>query len=383
MRCKNLAAQRQRFGAVVDRVIPFYHKTDALADEVADAFAKMDPGKGWEMLDAVLAHGAGKVRRVPRALRELCAQVEAVPRWVNWGRLDLGGATHVRTGITGGLVLACSALPLIYSSPVGNKPLVVTRKFVDKATRRLRETAGFVAATTAAGGLRCRATGWKYTVQVRVIHAQSRRVCRGARGRSVWDAGAWGEPLNQVDLAHTNLLFSVDHLHRLRRAGFRVSRQEAEAVVHLWRYSGHLLGIAPELLCATEAEGRRLLRLLQSPEGPPDNDAKELARALMETAIPDLLLARRRGAGAGPSWVTCYCYGLSHDLLGGKIARGLGYQPTRWRHAAGHLARAVITPLEIWRQLVPGAHGLALAVGKGRVGRRLATDPQSTRPDPN
>jgi hypothetical protein len=381
IRCKNLAAMRRQLGDIVDRVIPFYHRSDPLADEVAEAFSRKDPDRGWHMLDAVLTRGAGAVPRVPRALRELCAQVEAVPPWVDWARLDRGGATHLRTGITGGLVLACSALPLIYSSPMANKPLAVTRKFMDRATLRLRQTAGFVAGTTAPGGLRCRAPGWKYTVQVRLLHAAARRVCRGRRGRSIWNAAAWGEPLNQADLAHTNLLFSVDHLHRLRRAGFRVSRTEAEAVVHLWRYSGHLLGIDPALLCATEAEGRRLLRVLQSAEEPPDDDARELARALMERAIPDLLLARP--PGAGPSWVTDYCYGFSHALIGGRLARRLGYRPTRWRHAAGPLTRAFITPLEIWRQFVPGAQGLVLALGRRRVRRRLGKDPESARPAPN
>jgi ER-bound oxygenase mpaB/B'/Rubber oxygenase, catalytic domain len=54
-------------------------------------------------------------------------------------------------------------------------------------------------------------------------------------------------------------MFSAGVLDGLSRLGYRFSQVEREALVHLWRYAGYLLGVDPELLIADEFEGNRLL----------------------------------------------------------------------------------------------------------------------------
>ena len=55
-------------------------------------------------------------------------------------------------------------------------------------------------------------------------------------------------PLNQEDLAITLGIFGYLNLRSLRRLGIVLSQPDAEAYVHMWRYAGHVLGIAGELL---------------------------------------------------------------------------------------------------------------------------------------
>jgi hypothetical protein len=85
------------------------------------------------------------------------------------------------------------------------------------------------------------------------MHAQIRRLLRASPR---WDGTAWGDPINQVDMAGTVLLFSLVLVDGLRMLGFRIGRQECEDVLHLWRVAGWVLGVEPELLCATEPEAR-------------------------------------------------------------------------------------------------------------------------------
>src|SRR6202012_6245532 len=100
-----------------------------------------------------------------------------------------------------------------------------------------------------------------------IIHAEGPRMSlKGGR----WDPASWGMPINQHDELGTSLLFSVVVLEGLRQLGVRIASADAEAYMHLWRWSGWLMGIDPDLLPATEAEGRRLGDMIAATQAPPD-----------------------------------------------------------------------------------------------------------------
>ena len=125
------------------------------------------------------------------------------------------------------------------------------------------------------------------------------------RGSPRWDPRAWGEPINQVDMAGTTLLFSLVLVDGLRMLGFRIEREECEDVLHLWRIGGWILGVDPELLCATEAEARLLWELLEATQEPPDADSAALAVALMEGPLHEARTPRSaRGPSASSRWPT-------------------------------------------------------------------------------
>ena len=352
----NLPGARARFGDRIDRLGAYLTRVDPAADGLVEAFEAMPPGAGWALFRHAAQGGIASVSEPPEALRAFFAEVERVPVWVDWNALDHGGAVLRRAGPLGGLVLGLKSLVLGYASPGGNKPLILSGRLEEQAGRRLNETARFVQATIAPGGMRPHAVGWQLTLNVRLIHAQVRRmILRSGR----WDGAAWGAPINQHDELGTSLLFSVIVLEGLRQLGVRVAATDAEAYVHLWRWSGYLMGIDAELLPATESEGRRLGELIAATQGEPDDDSRRLTRALLESPVRDAQTApERTNAQRLARFSTAMC----RALLGEVTANQLGVSSTSWRYVVP-FARRLVSSMELVRENVPFGDASALWAG--------------------
>src|SRR5690242_3514192 len=312
------AASRSR----AEKYVGFLGRTDPLAEAVMDEFARMPESEWRGLLELALAKGVETVPHAPEPLRELFRQLESVPFWVDRDRCNLGGATFLRCRL-GFAVLAMLALPIIYSWPAGNKPLALSGHLVHRASQRLKDTTRYVFAVCEPDGLSRFSEGFAMTVRVRLIHAQVRRLLLES---SEWRSDAWGAPINQCHMAGTNLMFSVGVLDGLTRLGYRFNRLEREALIHLWRYAGYLLGVEHELLVADDFEGHRLLDTMFAFEPQPDDDSRALVKALMQTSfdyIRNFKLGRRCSVNL--------CYGVSRTLIGEEQAVALGYPNTRWK----------------------------------------------------
>jgi hypothetical protein len=328
----------------------FRNAVDPLADEVAASFAQGSAGSGRRMMETALDRGIEAVDNPPVSLTELFKQLDTVPLWVDWDRIERGGAVFLRSGAPGIAVLNLFSLPIMYSSAGGNKPLVFTGHLLRRAPRRLAETARFVFASSLPGGLRRFAEGFKITVRVRLMHAQVRRLLlRSGRWRS-----EWGQPVNQIYMAGTNAALSAGLIEGMHRLGFRISNDDAEALLHMWRYSGYLSGIDPELLISTRDEGRVIGELIRDAEGPPDDDSRALIVALMTASYHPML--------EGAQWPAKISYGVSRNLIGHELADALGYPPSRWSWAFG-ATRPLFASAAIAQRMVPGARGLATRLG--------------------
>lgn len=350
----NVEAARRAFGARVDVLGSFLWKTDALAEAVVEAFSQLPPGRGKRMLDLALDQGIRAVPSAPKALVRLFEAVDEVPFWVDQEQLDLGGATFRRCGFFGIAVLAAGSLPLSYFAAGGNKALTFSRRLVEMAPRRLLDTMRFQLETCLPGGLARGGEGFKITLRVRLVHAQMRRILL-ASGR--WDTAAWGAPLNQADTAATNVLFSAYPLVWLRRFGFHFTPEESDALIQLWRYSGHLLGVDPALLSATEAECLRLGALVEATQGPADDDARALTRALME-AMPAIFKERLpTGGWAAEAWAA-----IARFCLGDARMDALGIPRSAYRLALGPVCAAIAQSEAIRRRSTRGT-ALALRMG--------------------
>ena len=132
------------------------------------------------------------------------------------------------------------------------------------AMRRLFDTGRLMVDACANGpdALRAGGAGWRAAVRVRALHAKvRRRLLRrgggaepgsgggggggggGSGGR--WDVETYGVPINQEDMAATLLAFSYNVLVGVEAIrGEELPEAEQEAFLHLWRYMGHLLGVA-------------------------------------------------------------------------------------------------------------------------------------------
>ncbi len=362
-------AARQRYGERADQYLDYLFRTDPLADAAVAALAELPRGR--RLLDTALNQGIEAAPEAPPALRDLFAQLDAVPFWVDWDQLDLGGAVYLRSGLFGVLTIGLVSLPLCYSSPAGNKPLVFSGQLIKHAARRLGETGRFVYLSSQPGALRRFGEGFKTTVKVRLMHAQARRLVRQS-GR--WNASQWGEPINQAYMAATNLMLSAAFIDGMRSLGLSFTQVEREALMQLWRYSGYLSGVAPELLCVTESEARRMLELVFALDGEPDEDSRALINALMLTA--HALGLKETG------WLTQLLYGISYGLIGEERARALGY-PRDWRRWIVPVLRPLIIAMDLIRSITPGGRRLMEAVGargwEMAIERTLAGRPSDFR----
>lgn len=345
------------YGDLVERLAPYFFQGDPLADDVVELFASLPPGKGKALLDRALASGIDSLTSPPPALARLFAQVDHVPLWVDWDMINLGGATYLRSGFLGAAALLCYSLPYGYLNPGANKPLVFSGRLVQRAYRRLLETSRFVYEVCKKDGLQRQGAGFMISIRVRLMHAQVRRLLLTS-GR--WRPADWGSPINQTDMLGTNLLFSIIVLDALRRTGIHLSARETEAVLQLWKYSGYLMGVDPEILIANEREGWRILDLIMASRGAADADSRTLTNALMDAGaeVAHYTLGFKRK----PRWVAGALYGLSRYYIGHSHARELEYPRSLWLLTAP-LLRGLVMFVEALRRIIPGGQRFFVKLG--------------------
>lgn len=319
----------QRYGSLAQSLFDALSEGDPLADA---AIAALDDPR-W------IEHGCAgdSLGDAPPAVAALFEHAREVPDWVEPNRIERAGALFFRSGMAGGITLGAKSLIAGYCAPAGNKPLVFSGQLESQLPRRLAETGRFVVATNTRGALWPGGDGWGITLRVRLMHAKVRAlIARSAR----WNS-EWGLPINQHDMVATSLLFSIVFLDGIRAFGFPVTAQEAEDYIHLWRYSGWLMGVRDDLLPKSEPEARRMMSLIELTQGPPDEDARALARALLES--PRRTMPNPRQAEFHVSLGT----GMCRALLGDELADGLGLNRNAWRFVVPtvRLARRVLPSL--------------------------------------
>lgn len=352
----NLEAARLRHGDRVDRVGRFLWEVDPRADAAVEAIEQLPKGEGWRLFERGLVGGARAIPGAPLALRELLEEAETVPAWLDWDAAARGGEFFLRAGVLAGAVLGARSLVMGYASPGGNKPLVLSGRLTEQATRRLNETARFVQAVSRPGGMKVFADGWQITLKVRLIHAQVRRmILKSAR----WKPELWGAPVNQHDMAGTTLLFSVAITDGVRQLGMDVSRDDAEAYAHLWRWVGRVIGVHPDILPASEIDGMRLARLIEDTMGAPDDDSRALTKALLDSAYDGATTPKQlREAARRAELLKLLC----RELLGDTLADALALERSTYRYAIPMVKR-VVRSLGRVAKHVPLAERSAVAAG--------------------
>ncbi|MEU5881165.1 oxygenase MpaB family protein [Spirillospora sp. NPDC047279] len=339
----------------------FAHAGDPLAAGVAEMIARMPGQSGRRLFERALQGGIDSLDDPPRELLDLFTEVDAVPYWVDLDLLDRGARVVSRTGLFGlTMVMPCASLYGGYLASRANKTLVRTGDLSTMAPRRLAETASWWVDVTSPGGMGRSGAGFKNTLRVRIMHAQVRAAMNE---RDDWDHDAWDAPINQIQLTGTLLLFSLVMLLASRGLGLRFTAADRAAVLHLWRYVGHLLGVHPDLLPATEADAWRLLWLEARTEYLPDEDSRRLADSLMNAAAPLLLPPWLKHSALARRVLTNYLMSYSRLILGKRNADYLGAPDSRPYQAAVAAVSAAVFVLESARSVIPGATRLSERLG--------------------
>lgn len=156
-------------------------------------------------------------------------------------------------------LLGIMSLPYCYAAYPGNKALYLTEKMRKSPGKRLAETGEFTLGVLRKGSLQKNGDGLLHINKTRLIHA----IARYHLQKGNWN-NDWGVPINQEDMAGTNLAFSYVILTGLQRSGILLSDREKEDFLFVWKYIGTQLGITKELLPDNFQEARILAETIKS-----------------------------------------------------------------------------------------------------------------------
>lgn len=241
------------------------------------SWVMQNPKQNRKLFEQALYQGLESLHSTPPELISFFQHIETPPSWVNLKRLDSAVEFTHRLGINNGFVLRDLSLMAGYLYPGFNQPLMMTGALNKQAGTRLAETTKWWMDITESNGLRRFHAGFTSTLYVRFIHSIVRY---HLKHKQEWDSETWGLPINQFDLAMTNLAFSSVVLIGVRALGIFPSQQETEDFLHFWRYIGWLMGIDEPWLVETESEGWRYLYWMQFAHPESDQSSHALGTSL-------------------------------------------------------------------------------------------------------
>lgn len=200
-----------------------------------------------------------------------------LPAWYDANRILRGQQVFELYAEEMMVLLGAMALPYCYAASPGNKALYYSEKMRKSPGKRLLDTANFLINVSTPHSLDAGKQGHIHINKTRLIHAIARYyVLKGA-----WRM-EWGLPINQEDMAGTNLAFSVIILMGLHQSGYSVSEKQKEDFIYLWRYIGYQLAIDSELLPASFKEAYRLAKRIRKRNFKKSFEGIELTRELLQ-----------------------------------------------------------------------------------------------------
>ena len=201
------------------------------------------------------------------------------PPWVDLARIRDADRLFYNYGIVVILVLFMRSLPQFMANADADHVFARANLFNPKTVKRFMiEIAQLIFDVVKPGALRVepdKGPGTFALQKLRLHHSIIRFEMfhhRSLTERTPWDP-AWGEPINQEDLACAVLAFSLYNIDGFKKLRLGLTGKEEEATLEAWKVTGFLLGLSEELQVADMREGRQLLAAIgrrqfhSSPQG--------------------------------------------------------------------------------------------------------------------
>ncbi|TIC88530.1 DUF2236 domain-containing protein [Nocardioides sp. GY 10113] len=293
------------------------------ADPLADAVVNDRAGSGAALraVRAIVEKSARAVDDPPDSALALLHQITTEPAWLERERLDRAADVLVRYSAQWGLVLGAASLLAGADNWIAAKPLLLTGRYGHQPAVRSIEVGEWLATVVRPGGMEIGGPGFARTVRVRLIHAHVRR---HVTSHAAWDLAAWGVPVPQPYMAFTLAEFGHISLAAMAQLGVRLTPAELDDIYHLWRYVGHVIGVAPELNPTGEADHVAIEGLYRLTSPGPDQHSRDFVRALTEDylapQLATLLVGPRR---LREDAARRMMYGMSRVFLGDEAADAL------------------------------------------------------------
>ncbi|PWS28303.1 DUF2236 domain-containing protein [Pedobacter yonginense] len=233
-----------------------------------------------------------------------------LPNWANAELIKDGNrffAKHAQNIMS---LLGLLSLPYCYTAADGAMVLYLSEKIRKETTKRLYDTAVFVWDVMAPDAFAKGGKGFNEVLKIRIIHAAVRFYTLKS---GQWK-NEWGLPINQEDMAGTNLSFSLIVVRGLRKLGITISNKEQIAFLHLWKVIGYFTGCDEDLLPENGKLATHLDLAIKARQFRISNHGQELTQSLIEHI---LTLNRRKVSNND-------ILGLMRHLLGTDVADMLG-----------------------------------------------------------
>ncbi|MFD6198815.1 oxygenase MpaB family protein [Mycobacteriaceae bacterium NPDC060252] len=250
---------------------------DRPMDDLVDWMYAQGMDSTRPLFNQAMAQGICSVENPPEPLHTFFTHVEATPDWVDWRRIRSGQRFFQRGGLD--TIFLARDVPFLggFAASGINRTLLLTKtgqSGESGSAQRFAETMQWALSTIADDGLSSQGSGYQATLHVRMIHAFVRRHV-GALPE--WQAGDWGTPVNQTDMAATILGAIYVPAVLSLTFGIVATPRELDDVAHLTRYVGWLMGVEEQYLPVNFRDAmKRLYHYLMSLHRP-DETSRAMA----------------------------------------------------------------------------------------------------------
>lgn len=293
-----------------------YVRHTAIGDPTGEAAAADLSLLAPQEVDSLLARTLQSPDEVPveapESLKRLMAESLIVPDWFDSEMSRIASRAFLRNSH---LVLAALVAGSIVEgfSTLISKSFRIRGRVTSMGVRRLKQNGLHLIEQYLPGGVRPLGDGWRLSLRIRLVHARSRLLLMRS---DEWDETRYGLPISAANLILAASAFSGRLMEHVASLGGDFTAHEREAYVHVWRYSGLLMGIPEEILFHDEASALKTFEIGRTCEPPPGLDAIIMANSLISSAPMVIGITepaeRRKLAGLA--------YRISRGLIGNELA---------------------------------------------------------------
>ena len=322
---------------------------DPVADAVVEDLARSaGPGEVHSLIASTLDNWDDLPAGTPEPLRQLVATSGVLPDGydrelaMDATRAFLRNSDMVLGGLmTGAIIEGFSTLI--------SRSFRIRSRIVTNGVRRLKQNILQLVDQFLPGGMDPGGDGWKLSLRIRLVHAQSRLLVKDTDDWGGEDT--WGMPLSAAHMLLGAAAFSGRLMQHVARLGADFNEREIEGYVHVWRYTAQVMGVPEEIMFKDNAECLRVFRIAALCEPPPEEDAIIMANSIINSAPIVLGITDPRERRDNAEFV----YQVTRELIGDELAAKFNFPPgarfkrevplLRLRNVGERLLRKVVPPL--------------------------------------
>ncbi|CAN5242407.1 oxygenase MpaB family protein [soil metagenome] len=235
---------------------------------------------------------------------------DKLPPWADPKLMKAGAIFFARHSQMIMSLLGLLSLPYCYTGANGSMVLYLSELIRKQTTKRLYDTAVFVWEVMGPNAFGKDGKAYEEILKVRIMHAAVRYYTLQS---GKWD-NSWGTPINQEDMAGTNLSFSLIVIRGLRMLGFSISQPDQSAFMHIWAIAGYFTGLNEDLIPEDSKKAQQLDTIIKQRQFCASAHGKDLTSSLTD----HIMRVNKSKA------TTNEILGLMRYLLGPEIADMLG-----------------------------------------------------------